>query len=99
MAFPKIAAHDAKTFTQRLFERVRKEDGGAYSVFDPVGSTSYVEAWKSVRAVRDAAAATDVFAHDLQGDLVRVADAHDTRLDRLETRVAALEAQPGTSFP
>lgn len=90
MAFPKLPPLDGKALESALKTSVRKPDGSPYAVFDNV------QEWvRGERAVRDASAATNVFAHDLKGDI----DQHSARIADLEQRVAAVEARPSAPFP
>lgn len=83
--FPKLSSFDANAFRSRLVAGL-----GAFPVWE-----QFV-AWKqSLDTLRDAAAATDVFAHDIKRDV----DEHAARLGDLETRVGALEAAPAVPFP
>lgn len=85
MAFPKLASFDANAFRSRLVSGL-----GAFPVWD-----QFVLWKQSLDKLRDAAAATDVFAHDIKGDV----DEHSGRLADLEQRVGALEAAPASPFP
>lgn len=90
MAFPKLSSFDANAFRSRLVTSI-----GAFPVFD-----QFVVWKQSLDKLRDASAATDVFAHDIKRDLddfrenVGVANASfDRRLDALEA------ASSTTPFP
>lgn len=85
MAFPKLSSFDASAFRSRLTAGL-----GAFPVWD-----QFVLWKQSLDALRDASAATDVFAHDIKRDV----DEHSARLADLETRVGALEAAPSVPFP
>lgn len=92
---PELPAFDAKAFTSRLHERVLKPDGSRYSVFDPAGANSLVPFVQGLRTQQD-----NVERHDVQlGDQKTDIDEHSARLLSLESKVAALEAQPATRFP
>jgi hypothetical protein len=99
MAFPKISGFDARSFTQRLYERVRTPNNAQYPIFNPSGAESFVTFVNSVRAVRDAAAATAVFAEDIKNDLDDHKVVDIARHNALSQRVAALEAQHSSPFP
>lgn len=85
MAFPKLSSFDASAFRSRLSTGL-----GAFPVWD-----QFVLWKQSLDGLRNAAAATDIFAHDIKGDV----DEHAARLADLETRVGALEAAPAVPFP
>lgn len=90
MPYPEIAPIDGKGVENALKTSVRKPDGSPYAAFDQVQ-----EFIASVRKERDASAATRVFATEIKGDV----DEHSARINELEGRLAALEAQPVTRFP
>lgn len=86
MAFPKLAAFDAKSFAARL-----KTSIGQFSVFD-----QFVDYKKSVDILRDASAATAVFAQDLKNDI----DGQAAELADHHARLGVLEAASSTTpFP
>lgn len=99
MSVPRLPSFDAKTFAQRLYERVRKPNGDPYTVFDPVddgghpiGFPRFVE---GLRTQRDVLAAHDVQLQDHKHDI----DSMQADVDDLDKRVAVLEGQQATPFP
>lgn len=98
-------AFDAKGFTQRLWERVTKPDGGQYAVFSQEGLPRWVR-WVGGtseydgKGLRDVVNTNAIYLDDVKNDL----DAHkaldNDRHGKLAMRVAALEGQQTTSpFP
>lgn len=99
MAVPRLPAFDAKTFSERLHERVVSSVGRRYVVFDPIddngnliGFPRFIEA---LRGQRDIVARHEVQLTDQKRDLDRLA----VELDSAEERIAALEAQQPAPFP
>lgn len=92
MAVPKPPNFDAAGWTARLKEAIpKRSDGTAITVWDQL--IPFVQ-W--LRGQRDVVAKHDVQLVDHKLDI----DTHLERLNRLNDRVAALEARPTTSpFP
>lgn len=101
---PRPPAFDAKTFSQRLHERVTTEGGARYAVFDPVddktGQPINFPRWVNwLRNLRDAVQANAIYLDDVKEDLDAHKAADNTRHAALNDRVAALEAQQAAPFP
>lgn len=103
MSVPRLPAFDAKSFSQRLYERVRKESGGAYSIFDPLDDSgkplNFPRFVQGLRGLRDNVATHDVQLKDQKSDIDSLRAMADRRLDAAEGRLAALEAQQNDPFP
>ncbi len=91
---PRLPAFDASAFSAALKRNVLKPDGTPYAVFDTV--TSFVQ---GLRAQRDALNAVSIYAADVKRDVDSLRASSDQRLDGVELRLAALEAQPVRPFP
>src|SRR6187431_934302 len=88
-------AFDAKSFSQRLHERVLSATGKPYAVFDPeddsgklIGFPRFI-AW--VRGLRDTVNANAVYLDDVAGGLGSHIATDNARHSALAGRVAALE--------
>lgn len=90
MSVPELPAFDAKSFTRRLYEAIRKPDGSAYPALAPEGPTSFPTFVNGLRLQQDNLERHDVQLADHKGDL----DLHSEKLASLERRVAELEALP-----
>jgi hypothetical protein len=87
-----LSTFDAKSFAQRLYERVRKPDGTGYPVFGPEQFPAFIG---DVRKSTDVLNEHDVTIKDHKRDI----DEHSARLGDLEERMAAVEARPAVPFP
>lgn len=92
---PRRPSFDAKSFSQRLWERVLSAAGGHYAVFDPVdddgdliGFPRYVR-WTDT--LRDGVNANAIFLDDVDKQLHSHIEADNTRHAALAARVKALE--------
>jgi hypothetical protein len=90
MSVPKPPAFDGKNFGKALTDRVRKEDGSAYQVFDQFAGWKI---WNDKQ--RDVVETHRVQLADHKKDL----DSHSASVQDLRARVSALEAQPHAPFP
>lgn len=87
---PKPPAFDAAAFSKALTENVKKPDGSPYQAFSQF--TGYKQ-WNDKQ--RDSVEQNRVTLVDHKHDL----DEHAGRLQSLEARMAAVEAQPVARFP
>jgi hypothetical protein len=96
MAYPKLSSFDATAFAARLKEAIPKRpDGTLITVWD-----AFPPFVQSLRQLRDAAAATDVFAHDVKNDLDNFrSNKVNPMLADHEARLDALENSPSNPFP
>lgn len=96
-------AFDAKTFSDRLHERVLTTAGKPYSIFRTlaadgslIGFPRYIN-W--VRSLRDAVNANAIYLDEVKSDLDRHKATDNARHAVIEERLSALEASGGRPFP
>jgi hypothetical protein len=102
---PRPPSFDAKSFSQRLYERVLSTAGKPYNVFDPVndaGSLINFPRWK--KWVDDkmyaSVKANAVYLDEVKADLDTHIGIDNARQKALSDRVTALEeAQSSVPFP
>jgi hypothetical protein len=99
---PRPPSFDDKTFSQRLYERVRTATGGQYAVFRPtsdsgdkIGFPRFTE-W--LRGLRDVVNANALFLDDVKSDFDQFRGATLQKQTQQDNRLAALEAQASDPF-
>jgi hypothetical protein len=102
---PRPPSFDAKSFSQRLYERVLSAAGKPYNVFDPVndaGSLINFPRWKKWvdEKIYGSVKANAVYLDEVKADLDTHIEIDNTRQKALAARVTALEeAQSTVPFP
>lgn len=90
---PKPPAFDAAGFSKALTDNIKKPDGTSYAPFSQF--TGYKQ-WNDKQRDEIEKVRVGVFGSEgIKNDV----DEHAARLNKLESRMAAVEAQPVTRFP